>query len=288
MLDFRVETFLTLCEEMNYTRAAERLSVTQPAVTGHIRWLEDRYGCRLFSYSGKTLSLTGKGAALRRFAQSMRANDRKIDQEMHRIDGQLPDLRVGATKTIGEYVIPPKIARYIANGCGNLNLTVDNTQTLLRRLDRGELDFALVEGYFDKSRYGWRLYRTEKFIGVCGAENPLAGHTICFEDLLRERLIVREHGSGTRAVLSQLLREKNYAAASFASVTEINNFAAIKRLLAEGLGVSFMYESAAADGIADGSLARLELADTETVREFNYVYPADTLFLEQYEAFFNA
>lgn len=288
MLDFRIETFLTLCEEMNYTRTAERLSITQPAVTGHIRWLEQQYGCRLFNYSGKALTLTEQGAALARYARSMRANALKIREEICRIESKKPTLRIGATKTIGEYIIPQKIARFIAHGDANINLTVDNTQTLLQQIDRGGLDFALVEGRFDKSRYGWRPFCREKFIAVCGADNPLGGRRLNFCDLLGERLVVREQGSGTREVLNQLLAEKNYTESSFAELTEINTFTAIKCVLSGGSGVSFMYESAAADGIADGSLRRIWLADTAAEREFDYVYPADTLFLEEYAAFFEA
>lgn len=78
MLDNRVETFLALCEIMNYTKTAETLHITQPAVTQQIRWLEEYYGCRLFSYQGKVLSLTEKGETLRRLAQQMTANAREF------------------------------------------------------------------------------------------------------------------------------------------------------------------------------------------------------------------
>ena len=84
MLDNRVETFLVLCDIMNYTKTAETLHITQPAVTQQIRWLEEYYGCRLFSYQGKVLRLTEKGETLRRLAQQMTANAQGILQEMQR------------------------------------------------------------------------------------------------------------------------------------------------------------------------------------------------------------
>ena len=78
MLDPRWNTFLVLCETMNYTRAAERLCLTQPAVTHHIHYLEDHYGCRLFSYEGKVLRLTEAGVKLREYTRSLAYNSRKV------------------------------------------------------------------------------------------------------------------------------------------------------------------------------------------------------------------
>ena len=82
MLDPRWNTFLVLCETMNYTRAAEQLCLTQPAVTHHIHYLEDHYGCRLFSYEGKILRLTEAGMRLREFTRSMAYNSKKVEATM--------------------------------------------------------------------------------------------------------------------------------------------------------------------------------------------------------------
>ena len=82
MLDTKLNTFLVLCETMNYTRAAERLCLTQPAVTHHIHYLEERFGCRLFSYQGKTLSLTAEGQRLLGLARSLAYNSRRAEEAM--------------------------------------------------------------------------------------------------------------------------------------------------------------------------------------------------------------
>ena len=86
MLDNRILTFLKLCEKMNYTKTAEALHITQPAVTQHIHFLEEHYGCKLFSYSGKVLQLTEKGELLRRLASEMVANEAGIRKEMARTE----------------------------------------------------------------------------------------------------------------------------------------------------------------------------------------------------------
>lgn len=158
MLDPRWETFLVLCETMNYTRAAERLCLTQPAVTHHIHYLEDYYGCRLFSYEGKVLRLTEAGVRLRELTRSMAYNSRKIEAVM---SASAPlCLRVGASKTIGDYLIAPRIERFLrSQPDASFSLLVDNTQVLLQALEAGELDFVLVEGFFDRERYEAQLYR---------------------------------------------------------------------------------------------------------------------------------
>ena len=134
------------------TKAAQRLCLTQPAVTHHIQYLEQHYGCRLFTYEGKVLRLTEAGLRLREFTRSMAYNEQKMEQTMA---ASAPiSLRVGTSKTIGEYVIAPKVEQFLrAHPDASFSLLVDNTRELLRGLEAGRLDFVLVEGFFDRSRY---------------------------------------------------------------------------------------------------------------------------------------
>lgn len=277
MLDPRWHTFLVLCETMNYTRAAERLCLTQPAVTHHIHYLEAHYGCRLFTYQGKTLRLTPAGARLREFTRSMAYNCQKAEASM--ASPAPVCLRVGASKTIGEYVVAPHIERFLcAQPQATFSLTVDNTQGLLQALEEGRLDFALVEGYFDRSRYSARLYRQEAFFGICAPGHRLAGRTVPLEELERERLILREPGSGTRAILEEGLRRQNRALGSFPGVVAISDFTVIKTLVARGLGVSFLYAPVAESELAAGTLARFELAQVPMSGAFYLVCLKDNLF----------
>ena len=279
MLDYRLQTFLTLCETMHYTRAAERLCITQPAVTQHIHFLEQHYGCRLFDYQGKTLRLTPAGERLRRLAASLAYNSRKLEEVMS--EEEPVRLHVGATKSIGEFVIAPLIRRFLRqNPAAALSLVVDNTQALLRALDQGELDFALVEGFFDKEKYGYRLLRQEQFFGICAPAHPFAGRTVALTDLFAQPLLVREPGSGTRAIFEGVLREHNYTLDSFSRVHEISDFTVLKALAADGLGISFVYAPVAAAECREGTLATFALEDIEIRREFNFVYLHDDLFLD--------
>ena len=159
MMDYKLKTFLKLYDTMNYRAAASALNLTQPAVTQHIHALENEYGCSLFHYDGRRLHRTAAAEKLAVYARSMLYNEQRFLQEVGRLPAQ--PLRIGATKSIGNYVIGGMLAKALEDPETTLTLTVDNTRALLAQLQRGELDFALIEGHFDKQIYGHCLLRHE-------------------------------------------------------------------------------------------------------------------------------
>ena len=286
MLDYRTETFLVLCETMNYTHAAQRLHITQPAVTQHIKHLEMQYGCQLFTYQGKTLSLTPKGKRLHEMARCMQANDRRITREMAIPSLKHTPLHVGATKTIGEFILPPVVTGFLTRYPEtDFSLTVDNTQRLLHLLSRGSIDLAVVEGVFDQADYDGEVYRRAPFIGVCSPTYPGAQQEWGLSDLLGETLIVREPGSGTRFVLEQELESHCLSIGSFHHTIQASNFNMIKQLAIEGLGITFLYEPAVRKELSAGMLRRLRIHDFHVVRPFHFVRMKDDLFSERANQF---
>ena len=277
MLDPRLHTFLILCETMNYTRAAERLCLTQPAVTHHIHFLEQHYHVRLFSYKGKTLRLTEQGVKLRDLVRPLWVNSEKIEEIMATPSPVF--LRIGATRTIGEYRMAPLCSRFLrAHPGASFSLTVDNTQALLRLLEAGKLDFALVEGFFDQDKYESRLLKQESFFGICAPHHPLAGQKVALPAVLQERLFVREAGSGTRAVLEQALRQQNRTVRHFASLAVVSDFSTIKALVMEGLGISFVYAPVAERELQNQALARFDLDTGPLWGPFSFVCLKHNLF----------
>ena len=277
MLDPRWNTFLVLCETMNYTRAAERLCLTQPAVTHHIHYLEDHYGCRLFSYEGKVLRLTEAGVKLREYTRSLAYNSRKVEESM--MAPKPLSLRIGASKTIGEFVVAPKVERFLRDYPeASFSLSVDNTQVLLRMLEAGKLDFVLVEGFFEGSRYETTLYRKEEFFGICPPGHRFAGRAISLTELESERILIREPGFGTRAIFEEALRRENRTLKSYPNVATISDFSTIKSLVADGLGVSFLYAPAVSGELERGELVRFDLAGLPMSGAFSFVCLKDNLF----------
>ena len=282
MLDYRVLTFLTLYDEMNYRRTAEKLNMTQPGVTQHIHYLENYYGVKLFEYDGRTLSKTKQAEQLKRHFESVRAEEISLKEDFVQADRL--HLRVGATKTIGEFVIVPEVRKFLLHGNHCLDLVVDNTENLLAMLSRGELDFAVIEGVFDKERYPHHLFKKERFVGICGRHHPFAGQTVSLAEIFREGLIVRERGSGTRRLLEQAIADRGYSLDSFHSCSSISNFSVICELIAKNGAITFAYEPIAN---SRDDLAAFTVDGMKIQGEFNFVYTNEKVAKSKIELFFS-
>lgn len=282
MLDFRLETFLSVCDTMNYRKTAELLHITQPAVTQHIQHLEQLYGCKLFQYENRRLKKTEAAAVLEQYARPVKMREADMIRKMHH--AKLDHLQIGATKTISECVIEPYVKRFITPEDNSLCLVVDNTEHLLALLDECKLDFALIEGYFDKAKYDSTFFSLEPFVGVCAPEHPFAGRAVSIAEVLTQTLLCREEGSGTRAILEHLLLDYNESIDHFKRRICISSFPIILDFVREGLGISFVYEVLA----KHAGLATFTLADCTIEREFNFVYLPNTDAEEKIKKFIGA
>ena len=140
MLDFRVYTFLAVCEYMNYTRAAEALHITQPAVSQHIRYLENMYQVKLFLAEGKKIHLSPAGERLLHAATTLKNDEVFLRKQMFEGAGKGLSLRFGTTRTIGESVISTPLARYIhSHPKDRISVVINNTDELLHKLVSGEI-----------------------------------------------------------------------------------------------------------------------------------------------------
>ena len=267
MLDYRIDTFLTLCECMNYRKTAEILHISQPAVTQQIHYLENQYGQKLFEYENRRLVKTEAAAVLEKYARAAKLQEKDLREKLE--NKPIHSLRIGATKTIGDYYLKGHIRRYLTSPDNALTLLVDNTERLLRLLEENALDFAVVEGFFDKTRFDNILLRREPFVGICRRDHPFAGREVTMEELLQQTIIHREAGSGTRAILEQELRGYNESLQRFQRHICISSFNIILDLVKQGFGVSFVYNILAD---SDPALAKFSIRGETVVREFNVVY----------------
>lgn len=267
MLDYRIDTFLTLCECMNYRKTAEKLHLSQPAVTQQIQYIERMYGCRLSSYEKRRLEKTDAAILLEKYARAARLHEHMLREKL--TDQKIDTLRVGATKTIGDYFLEDHICRFLRKKENALTLIVDNTEHLLRALEDNELDFAVIEGFFDKDSFNSILLRREPFVGICKKDHPFAGREVTIDELLQETIIHREDGSGTRAILEQELSGYNESLQRFQRHICISSFRLILNLVKKGFGISFVYDILAD---SDAGLAKFSIQGESVVREFNIVY----------------
>lgn len=280
MLDYRIETFLLLCQLMNYRKTAEALGITQPAVTQQIHFLEKKYGTKLFEYRNSRLNKTEAAVLLEQHCRAMMLQDQLLRKKF---GSQMRELKIGATKTIGDYVLKDEIEQFLRQDRTALKLVVDNTERLLQQLDRRELDFAVVEGYFDRGQYDNRLLREEPFVGICPKDHPFSGQEVTLEELFQETIIHREEGSGTRAILEQKLQGYNESLERFKRQICISSFAVILDLVKKGFGVSFVYEVLAN---SDPGIAKFSIKNEPIVRQFNIVYLKHADLQEQIDWFF--
>ena len=267
MLDYRVLTFLTLYDQMNYRKTAEKLNMTQPGVTQHIHYLEHYYGVKLFHYDGRTLTRTRDAQRLKRYFDSIKAEEAAIREAF--LPRDTVHLTLGATKTIGEFVIVPEVRAFLADPGHNLDLVVDNTEVLLHLLEENQIDFAVIEGVFDKEKYPHQLYKKENFLGICGKNHAFAEKTVSMEELLRQQLVVREKGSGTRMLLQQAVSDRGFSLESFRRCVAVSNFSVICELVAKEGAVTFAYEPIAH---CREDLATFAVEDMHIRGEFNFVY----------------
>lgn len=287
MLDFRIETFLTLCKIKNYTKTANALSITQPAVSQHIKVLEEMYGGKLFHYDEKKLKLTERGKYLYEFATTVNADNAHLKKQLATVNLQAENISFGATLSIGEYVMPRIIAALLRDYPDlKLHMQVNNTQLLLKKLNDGEINFALLEGFFDKSEYRWELFSKEEFIAVCSPCSPLAEKNVQLNDILSHRIFIRESGSGTRDIFEQILYEHNYTLNSFRKICVVGNMNAVKELVYHNLGITFLYKVAAAQEIASGKLKQITIQDFTVERSFHFVYLKNSLHEKEYFEWF--
>ena len=281
MVDYRINTFLTLCEQMNYRKTAELLHITQPAVTQQIHYLEREFDCKLFSYENHRLVKTEAAEILEQYAQASMKQEQLLREKLN--SSGVRELKVGATKTIGDYFLRDHIRRFLSRKENALTYIVDNTHHLLTLLEENKLDFAVVEGFFDKRRFDSILLRREPFVGICHKGHPFAGREVTIEELLNETIIHREEGSGTRAILEQKLLGYNESLARFRRHICISSFKVILDLVREGFGISFVYNILAD---SDPELAKFTLRGEPIVREFNIVFLRYTDIREKLDWFF--
>lgn len=284
MLDFRTETFLTVCQTMNFTAAARQLNITQPAVSQHIHFLEEQYHTSLFVYQNKQLFLTRSGEILRRHLLTMKNDEKAVMEELKNNITGIETLSIGVTMTIGEYAIVDKLAGFLIQHPEiNIHLHYGNTLQLLKLLNSGQISMAIVEGNYPKEYYSHKKYSTEDYIAVCAASHHfMTDHPYTMNDLVHERLLVREEGSGTRNILEQSLMTHGLHISDFIHYIEIENMHTIIGLLKRDCGISFLYKIAVKKELHSGILKEIPLDDFKMQHDFDIIWEKHSVYSDKY------
>ena len=288
MLDYRAYTFLEVYRQRSYTQAAVVLHITQPAVSQHIRQLEQRYGCSLFVKAGRGIEPTAAGELLYRALDVANNDDARLRTELDALasaDRARPPLRFGCTRTVADFVAPKLLAGHLSRHPDErILMRTGNTTELVALIDRGDIDFALVEGCFDRTAFDSAVFSHEPYIAVAG--EPLAATRL--EDLLDQRLILREPGSGTREILERYLAARNRSVDDFSGVIEAASIPTIKACVQAGAGISFLYRVAVEDELRRGDLFDITPDDVSIEHDFALIWQRGSRYAARFRALIRA
>jgi DNA-binding transcriptional LysR family regulator len=252
--------FVTVAEQRSFSRAADVLALSQPAVSKGVRELESQVGAPLLERRTRDVRPTEAGAVLLRRGREIFAAEREGEDELRALRGlKGGSLRVGASTTIATYFLPPYLAAFgRSHPDVALRVTSANTVRIVDLLVAREIDVALVEGPVEQEGVEAVAWRRDELVIVAAPSHVLAQRrSVEPQELSGELFIIREPGSGTREVALGAL-----TAAQIAPVRtlEIGSGEAIVRVVAAGLGVAMVSSAIAADQIALGKLRRIRVA----------------------------
>ncbi len=277
MLDPKLLSFIKVNEKGSYTLAAKELSLSQPAVSQHIRLLEEETGVRLFNRGDGQMKLTIEGETVLKYARRIAS----LYEDMTR---KLKDERlgkrsyvIGITHTSEANLIAEVLASYASEHPGvRIKIKSDSITRLYERLSNYEIDLAIVDGNPTSRKYSSILLDTDSLVAVMARSHPLAlSSSVKIDDLRKVPLILRSKSSETRSLFASALASLSLGIDDFNVVLEIDNIMTIKELVAKGEIVSVLPRSACHGHGDKESLAIRPIENLTMVREVNVVFPRD-------------
>lgn len=274
MTDNKLLTLITLAEKKNFTRTAETLSLTQPAVSHQIQQLEAELDTVLVIRNKNEIILTEEGKIAVEFAKKILGLYAKMTSSVSDKEHHLTNLKIGITHTSESNVMMIVLAK-VSTLIENLNITVitDTIKNLYDKLENYEIDLAIVEGKANPEKYNSLLLDTDSLVCVLSKDNHLAKKgALSIEDLKKEKMILRLPDSATRMLFDSTLVSINESVNHFNIILEVDNIATIKSLVRKNLGISILARSACLDEINKGKLKALPIENLSMIRETNIVY----------------
>ena len=277
MLGTKMYTFLKVAEYLNFTKAAEALYMTQPAVSQQIKQLEEEVGAKVFIRNKNGLSLTQQGEIVLKYARRQKALYEKMQLEIQNAEKNAGPLRIGITHTAESNVTASALAKYsIENNGVKIMLTTDTINNLYDKLENYELDLAIIDASSNNPKFSSMLLDTDYLMCVLSPDNPLSQRSaVTISELKKEKMILRSSESATRKLFEETLVYHGEDISSFDVILEVDNIATIKDLIRKDLGVSIIPRSACLDEIRKGKIKALPIENFSMVRETRIVYNKD-------------
>ena len=246
MDDFTLRVFYKLAQLRSFSKVADKLHLTQSAVSRQIKNLEDKLAVKLFLREKEGVSMTEEGKILLDYVKEILALYEKAAKEIdHFRHTSLNKLIIGASTTLGEYVLPRIISTFgKEHPEANIYLRVANTQEILNQLSANAFNLALLEGQFNNPSFIVEKVFEDELVLITSIKHPCAsGGQINFNELRSLPIIIREQGSGTRKVMEESLAKCGAEISDLSIKMELDSTEAVKNAVGENLGVSFVSKS---------------------------------------------
>lgn len=231
MSDFRLKVFRSVAKNLSFTKASQELFVSQPAITKHIQELEAAYQTRLFDRQGSRISLTESGNLLLEHCERILEDYKRLEYEMHLLHNEYTGgLKLGASTTIAQYVLPPLLASFIGKFPQvSLSLLNGNSREIEAALQEHRIDLGFVEGVFRLPNIRYTTFLEDELVAVVRTGSKLAvGEEITPDELFHLPLVLRERGSGTLDVFERALQQHNIKLSSLQVLMYLGSTESIK------------------------------------------------------------
>ncbi|MDD2797506.1 MAG: LysR substrate-binding domain-containing protein [Bacteroidales bacterium] len=274
MMDFRLKVFQSVVRNQSFTRAAKELKISQPAISKHIQELESLYQVQLLERNGSQLKITPAGELLLSHSDRILDAFEWLNYDMNRLTNKHKgSLRLGASSTLTQYVLPPIIASFIKK-FPEIKLSVinGNSQEIETALLKKKIDIGMVEG--DSHRLGihYTPFLRDELVAICSTQSTLSTYEeITIKEFKKTPIVVRENGSGTLEVLENALKNHKLKLADLNVILQLGSTESIKLFLQNSDCLGFVSIYAISDQIASGKFQIIDIVDFEVTRMFQFI-----------------
>lgn len=271
-MDQYLHVFIKVVEKQNFSKAAEELHMTQPAVSQYIKALEDSLGTRLLERSNRYVYLNQAGEIVYRHAKEILALYTKLQTSVDELTNHASGpISIGASYTFGEYILPRIIAKLRKDyPLIKPTIKIHNTQQIIELVASHQIDIGIIEGSFHNGKLYTEVVSYDEMFIVASSMHPLAGESTVktITDLEDEMWILRENGSGTREAAEKLFDIYNIAPKN---IMEFGSTQLIKESVEEGLGISLLSKWVIEKERKDGYIGLIPVLDLPFKRTFSIV-----------------
>ena len=271
MDEHKIKVFCTVAETKSFSKASAILRLTQPAVSLQIQALEEDCGTKLFDRSRSDIVLTQSGKILYKYAKEINALYASAEQELVKYVAPFKGVvTIGASSTIGNYVLPPVISEFKKKyPKSNIQLVIGNTKTTVDSLNEGNINIALVEGNIKKQKLSGEKLFSDEMVLIFPPSHPWAKRSsVSILEVKKEPFILREEGSGTRELIEKFFIKHGIHPQNIKIPFIMGSTEAIKGAVEEGLGISIVSQWAARKERHNGRLKTATFKEDKLVRDF--------------------